>query len=396
MAPRTIQQGSSAHRGLLAGAAVLALAVVVLLPFVTLPGEKWLGNPTGQIINLQRLCAFAVAILGLNLLIGYTGQISIGHSAFVGLGAYGTVLMTNHGWSYFVALPLSAVLCFAVGCFIGLPALRIRGLYLVVVTFALAIVFPTLIEKYESFTGGSNGLKGKSVLEPKAPLDKIFDPRDRIDPLRYRYFIVLIVAAIMFLIARNLIRSRAGRGLVALRDNPTAAVINGVSVPVYKVLAFGVSAAYCGVAGWMLMARDAAPFASQGSFAVDLSITLIIGLVMGGVATIGGAIPGAIIVVIVRYALEQLTNQKSILGINMERLAKRQGKGGVVGIAFGVLLVGFVFVLPGGVIDGLRRLRARFVRITPYPSWLRALRSSAPASESLPSGAPDPVAGPVA
>lgn len=395
MAARVIQQGSSAHRLMVWGGGLLAALVLIAAPFVTLPGEKWLGNPTGQIINLQRLCAFAVAILGLNLLIGFTGQISIGHSAFAGLGAYGTVLMTNKGWSYFVVLPLVALLCFVVGCFIGLPALRIRGLYLVVVTFALAIVFPTLIEKYESFTGGSNGLKGKSVLIPKAPLDSIFEPRDRIDPLRYRYFIMLIVAGIMFLLARNMIKSRAGRGLIALRDNPTAAVINGVSVPIYKVLAFGISAAYCGVAGWMLMARDASPFASQGTFAVDLSITLIIGLVMGGVATITGAIPGAIIVVIVRYALEQLTNQKSILGINMEWLEKRQGKGGVVGIAFGILLVIFVFVLPGGVIDGLRRLRARFVRVTPHPAWLRDVRPSGSAAGVASAPASDAVAGSV-
>lgn len=368
--PYTVRQGTSQHKALVYGAIGLGVLVLVVAPFVTLPGQGWFGNPTGQIINLQRTLAFAVAILGLNLLIGYTGQISIGHSAFVGLGAYSTVLLTNHSVPFYVALPLSMLLCFAIGCIVGLPALRIKGLYLVVVTFALGIVFPTLIEKYESFTGGSNGLKGEASLVPKAPFDGIFDPRDRIDPLRYRYFVLLIVAAIMFITARNITRSRAGRGLIALRDNQTAATINGVPVPIYKVLAFGISAAYCGAAGWMLMARDAQPFASQGSFLVDLGITLIIGLVMGGVATIGGAIPGAIIVVIVRYLLEQLTAKEKVLGIDMGWLETRQGKGGVVSIAFGILLVVFVFVLPGGVMDGLRRLRMKFVRIIPHPSWL--------------------------
>ena len=369
--PYTVRQGTPAHRGLVVGAYAVGALVLLAVPYIVLPGDKWFGNSTGQLINWQRTLAFAVAILGLNLLIGFSGQISIGHSAFVGLGAYGAVLMTNNHVSFYLALPLVMALCFAVGCVIGLPALRIKGLYLVVVTFALAIVFPTLVEKYESVTGGSNGLKGKSSLVPKAPFDKLFDPKDRIEPLRYRYYVLLVVAVIMFVTARNMVRSRAGRGLVALRDNPTAATINGVPTPIYKVLAFGISAAYCGAAGWMLMARDASPFASEGSFAVDLSITLIIGLVMGGVASIGGAIPGALIVVIVKYLLEQLTNKKELLGIKMNWLQTRPGKGGVVSIAFGVLLLGFVFILPGGVMDGLRRLRMRFVRIVPHPRWLR-------------------------
>lgn len=393
--PYTVREGTPAHRGLVAGAVGLGVIVLIALPYITLPGEGWFGNPTGQIINLQRLLAFAVAILGLNLLIGYTGQISIGHSAFVGLGAYSTVIMTNGPIPFYLALPLSMLLCFGVGCIVGLPALRIKGLYLVVVTFALGIVFPTLIEKYESFTGGSNGLQGEASLVPKAPFDSIFDPRDRIDPLRYRYYVLLIVAAIMFITARNMTRSRAGRGLVALRDNPMAATINGVPVPIYKVLAFGISAAYCGAAGWMLMARDAQPFASQGSFLVDLGITLIIGLVMGGVATIGGAIPGAIIVVIVRYLLEQLTAKEKVLGIDMGWLETRQGKGGVVSIAFGILLVIFVFVLPGGVMDGLRRLRMKFVRIIPHPAWLGDAKGAPPLAAKAPD-ADQALANPVA
>jgi branched-chain amino acid transport system permease protein len=375
--PTTVMQGSSQHRSYQWFGGVLAAILLVALPFISSPKGwyKWVGNPTGQLNNWMRLFAFAVAILGLNLLIGFTGQISIGHSAFVGLGAYATVLTTNNSVPYYLALPIAFVICFIIGCIVGLPALRIKGLYLVVVTFALAIAFPTFIEKYESFTGGSNGLKAKSSLVPKAPFDSIFDPRDRMDPLRYRYFVCLIVAVIMFVLARNIVRGRFGRGLIALRDNPTAATVNGVSVPVYKVLAFGLSAGFCGVAGWMFMAREENGFASIGTFSVDLGVTLIIGLVMGGVATVTGAIPGAFIVVIIRYILEQITSQKEILGISMEWLSKRQGKGGVVTIAFGVMLVIFVFFLPGGVIDGLRRLRARFVRVLPRPGWLAEVSS---------------------
>ena len=191
----------------------------------------------------------------------------------------------------------------------------------------------------------------------------------------------------MFVLARNIIKSRAGRALVAQRDNPTAAAISGVSVPVNKVLVFGLSAGFCGVAGWMLIVN--LPFASDVSFGVGLSITLIIGLVMGGGATIAGAVPGAVMVVVVNYMLEQLTESKKFGPISMNWLATRQGKGGIVSIAFGALLLLFVFVMPGGLIDGLRRLRARFLRVIPHPSWLAEIAADGhPAPVGTGSAAP--------
>ena len=369
--PVRLVEGTPKHRLYRYGAWAIVVVVLLALPFIKLP--ELFGNPTGQLLNWNRVLAYAVAVLGLNLVIGYSGQISLGHSAFIGLGAYATVILVeDHHWSYFAALPVAFVLSFLLGCVVGLPALRIKGLYLVVVTFALAITFPTVILRYGSLTGGSNGKNVAGTLEP--PAWTPFDPRERIDPYRFRYFVLLIVAAVMFILARNLIRSRAGRALVAQRDNPLAAAISGVSVPVNKVLIFGVSAGFCGVAGWMLIVN--LPFASDVSFSVLLSITLIIGLVMGGGATVSGAVPGAVLVVIVSYMLEQLTEADKLGPIDMEWLATRQGKGGIVGIAFGLLLLGFVFVLPGGVIDGLRRLRAKFVTVVPRPAWLSEVERS--------------------
>ena len=375
--PKAIVQGTSQHRAYLIGAWVFAVFVLIMVPFVRLP---WIfGNSTGQLQNWSRTLAFAVAILGLNLLIGYSGQISIGHSAFFGLGAYTTIItVADHHWSYFAALPLCFFLCFAIGCVVGLPALRIRGLYLVVVTFAMGIVFPTLIIRYESLTGGSNGKGARSTLEP--PKWTPFDPRDRVDPLRYRYFVQLLVAGLMFLLARNLIRSRAGRAMVAQRDNPTAAAVNGISVPINKVVIFGLSAGFCGVAGWILMVSQ--PYASDISFSVQLSITLIIGLVLGGVATVSGAIPGAIVVVIFSYLFEQLTDAKKIGPLRMTWMSTRLGRGGIVSIVFGALLLIFVFVLPGGVIDGFRKIRAKFVTVVPRPSWLASIQSHSSQGES--------------
>ncbi len=374
--PVSMVEGTPKHRAYMIGAWVVGILVLLAIPFIKLP--ELFGNPTGQLLNWNRVLAYAVAILGLNLVVGYSGQISLGHSAFIGLGAYTTViLVADHHWSYFAALPVSFLMSFLLGCVVGLPALRIKGLYLVVVTFALAVAFPTVILRYASLTGGSNGKNAPGTVEP--PDWTPFDPRERLDPYRFRYYVLLAVAAIMFLLARNIIKSRAGRALVAQRDNPIAASISGVQVPVNKVLVFGLSAGFCGVAGWMLIIN--LPFASDVSFSVALSITLIIGLVMGGGATISGAVPGAIVVVIGNYLLEQLTEKEKVGPFSMEWLATRPGKGGIVSIAFGLLLLLFVFVLPGGVIDGLRRLRARLVRVTPHPAWLSQTKVSEAVSE---------------
>ena len=365
MAARRLIQGTKEHRAYVWGGWALGLLGLILIPFIRLP---WIfGERVGQLNNWCLAVAYAVAILGLNLLIGFSGQISIGHSAFIGLGAFATVItVKDHNWSFFTALPFVFVLCFVVGCVIGLPALRIQGIGLVVVTFALGITFPTLILKYESLTGGANG---KGVRDPISPPTWTpFDPSDRVQPVQYRYFVELIVAAIMFILARNILKSRAGRAMVAQRDNPTAAAVNGISVPINKVIIFGLSAGFCGVAGWLLMINT--PFASDASFGVALSVTLIVGLVLGGVATVSGALPGAFIVTIVAFLLQRLTDSKKIGSFHLDFMSNRPGRGGVVDMVFGALLILFVFVLPGGMIDGLRRLRAKFVTVVPRPAWL--------------------------
>jgi branched-chain amino acid transport system permease protein len=362
---KVLVEGTSAHRTYKLSTKLLAGLILVAIPFIKFPSA--FGNPVGQMQNWNRTLAFAVALVGLNLLIGFSGQISIGHSAFVGLGAYATiVLVATHHWSYFAALPIAFLLPFIAGCIVGLPALRIKGLYLVVVTFAMAISFPTIILRYESITGGSNGKGASGTLEP--PAWTPFDTPERVDPHRYRYFVLLAVTGLMFFLAHNMIASRAGRALIAQRDNPIAATVSGVSVAQNKVLMFGVSSGFCGVAGWMLMVNT--PFAADTSFTVAVGITLIIGLVIGGAATLAGAIPGALVVVVLQYLLESLTEKEKFGPVSMHWLGTRQGKGGIVTVALGVLLLASVFVLPGGIIDGLRRLRTKVVRTAPNPKWL--------------------------
>ena len=143
------------------GAWLLAVLVILYVSFAyDLPVALFSLDQGFRICQINDVVAYAVAILGLNLVIGYSGQLSLGQSAFVGLGAYTTIiLVSDYNWSYFATLPVSAALCFVVGLIVGLPALRIRGLYLAIVTLAVAYVFPTLVLKYECLTGGPNGKK---------------------------------------------------------------------------------------------------------------------------------------------------------------------------------------------------------------------------------------------
>jgi branched-chain amino acid transport system permease protein len=352
MALLTLTERTPAHRLYRVAAWGLVAAALIYVP--------WFANKPARVDQYSQVVAYAVAILGLNLVIGFSGQISLGHSAFVGIGAYTTViLVADHDWSYFATLPVAFVLTFIVGVLVGLPALRIRGLYLAVVTLAVATVFPTLVIKYDSLTGGPNGKQAPHKLVP--PDWTPFDPRSRFGPVAYRYFVLLAIAVVVFVVARNLLRSRVGRAVVALRDNQTSAAIAGVNLPTYKTLMFGVSAAFAGIAGSLLMIEQ--PQATDTLFGVQLAIFLVVALVVGGVATIGGAVPGALIYVFLPYYAVQWSD-------NVGFLKGRPGAGAISGVIYGVLLLVFVFVLPGGVMDGLRRLKARFVRVIPNPSWL--------------------------
>jgi branched-chain amino acid transport system permease protein len=337
----------------------IGIGIIVYLPYYSGQAPR---------INLySQVAAIAVAILGLNLVIGYAGAVALGHSVFVGIGAYTTViLVADHDWSYFATLPVSFVICFGVGVLFGIPALRIRGFYLAIVTLGLATVFPDVVIKYARLTGGANGKKALTMLVP--PSWTPWDAHDRTGPPTYRYFVIVTIAALMFLVARNLLRSRVGRALIAQRDNQTSAAASGVNLALYRTLAFGTSTAFAGIAGSLLMFQR--PLASQTDFGIDLAIYLFVGLVVGGVATISGAIPGAILFVFVPYyAAKWATNFSFLEG----RLVAPAG------MLYGVLLLAVVFVLPGGTIDGIRRVRSRIVRVIPNPSWLpRVTRNEKP------------------
>ena len=381
MALVTLKEGTPQHRAYVIGAWLIVAAVLLYVPFAYdlgfAPGSI---DKAFRISQLNDVIAYAVAILGLNLVIGYSGQLSLGQSAFVGLGAYTTmILVADHHWSYLATLPVSATVCFVAGLVVGIPAARVKGMYLAVVTLCVAYVFPPLVLKYGWLTGGPNG-KGPPRTEGKLlpPSWMPFADDSRLAEPLWVYCLCVSVAAVMFLVARNFQRSRPGRALVAVRDNPASALAFGVNVPLYRAMAFGVSAMYGGIAGSLLMFDR--PFASEVQFGTRLGIFLLVGLVAGGVGTAWGAVVGAFVYLFVPYFVTQWTFDQSGMPPGLRQLTSPlfelldSAGGAAVGIVFGLTLLALMFALPGGFVSGVRRLRERVITVEPDPTWLRDRR----------------------
>ena len=381
MAPRQIIAGSAAHRNykLLGwGIGILALVLIGMayndVGQITIAGNDY----NLSLIRLNKAIAFIVAILGLQLIVGYTGQIALGQSFFFGLGAYATAyLVQDHNWSYLSTLVVVVPLCFLVGMILGLPALRIEGLYLALVTLAMAAIFPSLIRLDQVFdiTNGSNGKIVDSDLHAPdwLPLDALAgglqaipiigdyfgdgDLSQREADRVWKYILFIIVAGIAAWMVSNLINSRPGRAMRAIRDNEASASVSGVNLAYTKTMAFGLGSALGGVGGTIYVMELG--IASPDDFTQLLAINLIVGLVIGGVGTISGAVVGGLIITLVP---DWASSTKSV-GILPDRWV--QGPTGT--LILGAMLILLTFFLPGGIIAGLRKLRARFVTVIPQP-----------------------------
>ncbi|PYN00666.1 MAG: branched-chain amino acid ABC transporter permease [Candidatus Rokuibacteriota bacterium] len=320
------------HAGLLA---VLALAC--MLPFV-------LSN--FRLFQFTQVYIYAIAILGLNMLTGYNGQFSLGHGAFYAVGAYVSAIMMDrwhvpYGWT----IPVAGVICLVVGFLFGLPALRLEGLYLALATFSLALAVPQILKYFEHWTGGSQGIV---LSKPKAPLGLPLSPD------QWLYFLTLAVLVILFWLGANLLRGRVGRAIVAIRDNHISAEAMGINSALYKSLVFGVSAAYTGVAG--ALSASVIAFVAPDSFNVFLSITLLIGSVIGGLASISGAIFGAFFIQFVPNWAQDISKAAPWA-------------------IFGVFLIVFMYVMPFGIAGAVGRIWIRMTR----SRVLQAGRDPAPA-----------------
>jgi branched-chain amino acid transport system permease protein len=301
---------------------VLVLAGV--LPF-TLSGFR--------LFQFTQVFIYAMALLGLNILTGYNGQISLGHGAFYAVGAYTTAIMIDrwqipYGWT----IPTAGLLCLVVGFLFGIPALRLEGLYLALATFALALAVPQILKYFEHWTGGSQGIV---LSKPGAPFGL------RLTPDQWLYLVTLVVLIVLVVLAWNLLRGRIGRALVAIRDNPIGAEAMGIDNALYKSLTFGVSAAYTGVAG--ALSALAIAFVAPDAFNVFLSITFLVGIVIGGLASISGAIFGALFIQFVPNWAQDISKAAPWA-------------------IYGVFLIVFMYTMPRGIAGSLRLLWRRLTR----------------------------------
>jgi branched-chain amino acid transport system permease protein len=288
-----------------------------------------------RVFQFTMVLVYAIAVLGLNILTGFNGQISLGHGAFYAIGAYtAAILMDKFGVPYWMTIPLAGLVCLTIGFLFGLPALRLEGHYLALATFALAVAVPQIL-KYKGIEEWTGGVQGIVTIKPDAPWGL------KLSADRWLYFFSLLITLFMFWLARNLLRGRVGRALVAIRDHPIAASAMGVNTALYKSLTFGVSALFTGVAG--ALGAIAVSFVAPDSFTFLLSITFLVGVVIGGLATLSGAVYGAIFIQFVPNVAEQISKAAPWA-------------------IYGIFLIAFMFIMPTGVAGFLRLIVARLKR----------------------------------
>jgi branched-chain amino acid transport system permease protein len=279
--------------------------------------------------------SYAITLLGLNILTGYSGQISLGHGAFFAIGAYTAAIMMDR-WDlpYWSTIPAAGLVCLIAGFLFGLPALRLEGLYLALATFALAVATPQIL-KYKGIEHWTGGVQGIVIVKPPAPFGL------PISPDKWLYLFSLAVAVVMFLLAIGILRGRVGRALIAIRDHPTAAAAMGINTALYKSLTFGVSALFTGVGG--ALSALAIQFVAPDSFGFFVSISFLVGIVVGGLVSVSGAVYGALFIQFVPNIADHLSKSAPWA-------------------VYGVFLIAFMYLMPTGVAGALHMIWARLSR----------------------------------
>jgi branched-chain amino acid transport system permease protein len=293
-------------------ASLVALALMLLAPMFV---------RHFVVFQFTQIIIYGIAIMSLNILTGASGQFSLGHSAFFAVGAYTTAILMEHGgMNYILTLPFAGCVCFVFGFLFGLPALRLSGVYLALATFSLAIAMPQFLKlgTFEHFTGGVQGLV---VTKPDAPFGL------KIDQDVWLYYVTLAVALIMYVLSVNLLNSRTGRAMMAIRDNQIAASSMGVNLALYKTLSFGISAGMTGVAGGL--AAIVVAFVAPDGYSITFANALFLGMVIGGVGWLPGSLAGAAFIVLIPNVAESVSK-------------------GLAGAVFGVFIIAVIFLFPNG------------------------------------------------
>lgn len=364
--PIRIKEGSSRHWTLrIVGVTLIALVVIGIPTQLS----------TARIGQFSDAFVLIIAAMSLNLVLGFTGQISIGHSAFFGLGGYtAAILIKDYGWSPGYTFYVSAVLAFAVGCVIALPALRIKGVYLALVTLAVAVLFPTLVKwkKLEWLTSGAKGID--SVRYDELPVWPILgELKGRDGRAVFAYWLAFITLVVTYLVCRGIVKSRFGRSLIAIRDNETAAAVMGVNITSAKVLIFGISASLCSLAGVLATLRTGV-VTPDGQYVTLLgSIVFLLIMIVGGAGSLWGPIVGGLIYV----WLDNVTR-----GFGSDST-------GIIGFLFGwadqspatlilgAALIVIMFLAPYGLVGLIKKSVARFVVVVPKPAGHRVAQTPA-------------------
>ncbi|MFZ2327315.1 MAG: branched-chain amino acid ABC transporter permease [Rhodoferax sp.] len=290
------------------------------------------GWSTYPLFLLTQVLIFGIAAMGLNLLVGYTGQVSLGHSAFFALGAYGVAVLCSHvGMPYYVSIPASTILCYLLGYLFGFPALRLPMLYLALSTFAIAVVTPQAL-KWKQIAWLTGGVQGVVLDKPTFPFVAVEKTEWGI------LAVTLLLALFAFLIARRTLSSQFGRVIDAVRDQPLAAEAGGINVTLVKTQMFGMSAAYTSLAGGL--GAMSSQFVSPESYPFFLSVSLLVASLVGGVRSLLGAFVGAAFIVFVPNMAESLSQSAPSL-------------------IFGLALVAVVFVAPQGIAGAVKSLWQR-------------------------------------
>ena len=340
--------------------AVWAVATILFLLYIPTKGE------TGTVGDMTFALQLAIAAMALNLVMGFGGIVSIGHSAYFGLGGYTTAILVDHygwsqGWTFYVA----AVLGFVVGCATSLPALRLKGVYLALVTLGLAVLFPQLI-KWKKATWLTDGARGIDDIGyddvPRWPI--LGELRREEGRVVFMWWVTVIVVVLAYLVCRGIVKSRVGRSLIAIRDNETAAAVMGVNTARTKTIVFGVSAAMCAVAGSLFAVSGKIVNPDLRNFTLVGSIIFLLVMVLGGAATLWGPIVGAIAYVVVETRTrEAAANGEGVIGWLFGWMS-----GSPAALILALAMLAIMFLAPFGIIGLLKRLAAKVVVLIPRPA----------------------------
>jgi branched-chain amino acid transport system permease protein len=351
---------------------LLGRAIGPLFFLVALVGVVLMPRIMSEFRTLQftLVAIYVIALLGLNILTGYSGQISLGHGALVGVGAYVTALLSlgrpgleafqlappdwlplGDGMRPIFTIPIAFLVTGVLGFLIGIPALRLGGISLALATLALAVSFPIVMKRFSEVTGGGGGL---NIALPETPFGWDISTR------HWLYYEAWTTAGILFVVSWLLVRGRIGRAWRAIRDGEVAATSSGVNPALYKTFAFGVSAAYAGAAGALLAIETS--YVNPDTFPVGISILFLASAVIGGLGSLAGAVFGALL-----YVFLPIYAQKPPI-VSFEFADQAPG------VVFGVFLIVIMLLLPGGVVHFLRALP----RVARGRSFRRAVKPDTP------------------